>query len=388
MKISESLNKMVAYNPTKQTFQMSALNLCEKIETNDITLPLYQRDISWSIKKSVNLLNYQLNGKAPVSPISVNKITDKTHSVAQITLIDRTIVELFKVGQLSITDGQQRLSTNYKCYINHPDFNCIVLDLQKGIFIIIPHPAGIKSSQIPAGILLNKNTDVFFNYINSSKILKKPEITNILLQTRSKLRDYNYTINLAEDLSEQEQIEWFEVLNNAGSRVTKVQMKFSKLRLEGIDIYSQYTKIYKQKLDEANFNVFNVKDTEVSIPIANLNCALELVIGKEHSLNFTPIPSDVKENQLCNLTAPQLKDCFSLTLNALDDTISFITSNHLKFPDRVDYITYLTGYFVFHKKEEISTEQNAKLLQWYNEVNFNNKPNGRRRDMFNELLNI
>lgn len=388
MKISDSLKKMVAYNPTKQTFQMSALNLCEKIEANDITLPLYQRDISWSLKKCVSLLNYELNGKAPVSPISVNKITDTSHSVAQITLIDRTIIDLFKVGQLSITDGQQRLSTNYKCYINHPDFNCIVLDLQKGIFTITNNLSNIKSSQIPAGILLNKDNEIFFNYINKSKILNKSEITNILLQTRSKLRDYNYTINLAENLTETEQIEWFEVLNNAGSRVTKVQMKFSKLRLEGIDIYSQYTKIYKQKLDEVGFDIFNVKDTEVSIPIANLNCALELTIGKEHSLNFTPIPSDVKENQLCNLTAEQLKNCFSITLDALDTAISFIKSNSLKKPARIDYITYLTGYFVFAKKSTLSDEQNKNLIQWYKSVNFNNTPNGKRRDMFNELLKI
>lgn len=388
MKISESLKKMVAYNPTKQTFQMSSLNLCEKIESNDITLPLYQRDISWSTKKAVSLLNYQLNGKAPVSPISVNKITDKSYSVAQVTFIDRTIIDVFKVGQLSVTDGQQRLSTNYKCYINHPDFSCVVLDLQKGIFTIIDNPDSIKSCQIPAGILLNKDTDTFFEHIDKCKVLKKPEVTNVLLQTRSKLRDYNYTINLAEDLSEEEQIEWFEVLNNAGSRVSRVQMKFSKLRLDGIDIYSQYTKIYKQKLDEVGFYLFSVKDTEVSIPISNLNCALEFLIGKEHSLNFTPIPSDVKENQLCNLTAEQLKNCFSITLNALDDAISFIQSNNLKHPDRIDYITYLTGYFVFNKKNTISYEQNENLVQWYNQVNFNNKPNGKRRDMFSELLKI
>lgn len=388
MKISESLKKMVAYNPTKQTFQMSSLNLCEKIETNDITLPLYQRDISWSTKKSVSLLNYQLNGKAPVSPISVNKITEKSNSVTQITFIDRTIIDIFKIGQLSITDGQQRLSTNYKCYINHPDFSCVVLDLQKGEFTIIDSPTCIKSCQIPAGILLNKDTDTFFDYINKSKSLKKPEVTNILLQTRSKLRDYNYTINLAEDLSEDEQIEWFEVLNNAGSRVTRVQMKFSKLRLDGIDIYAQYTKIYKKQLEDAGFYLFTVKDTEVSIPIANLNCALEYITGKEHSLNFTPIPSDVKENQLCNLTADQLKTCFSLTLNALDTAINFIKLNNLKQPDRIDYITYLTGYFVFAGKNSLYSEKNEKLIKWYNEVNFNNKPNGKRRDMFNELLKI
>ena len=31
MKVSESFKKIISYNPTKQTFQMSALNLCEKI---------------------------------------------------------------------------------------------------------------------------------------------------------------------------------------------------------------------------------------------------------------------------------------------------------------------------------------------------------------------
>ena len=165
-------------------------------------------------------------------------------------------------------------------------------------------------------------------------------------------------------------------------------MKFSKLRLEGIDIYSQYTKVYKQKLDDAGFNLFNVKDTEVSIPIANLNCALELVTGKEHSLNFTPIASDIKEAQLCNLNAEQLKNCFSITLHALDTAIEFIKSNNLKKPNRIDYITYLTGYFVFSKENALSNEKKENLIKWYKETSFNNKPNGKRRDMFNELLNI
>lgn len=110
MKINSSLKQMIAYNPTKQTFQMSALNLCQKIETNDITLPLYQRDISWSDKKAVDLLNYQLNGKAPVSPISVNKISNPSHSVAQITLVNRVIIDSMKVGQLSVTDRTTTLN--------------------------------------------------------------------------------------------------------------------------------------------------------------------------------------------------------------------------------------------------------------------------------------
>lgn len=34
---------------------------------------------------------------------------------------------------------------------------------------------------------------------------------------------------MAEDLSEDEQITWFEVLNNAGSRVSIIQMRFAKM---------------------------------------------------------------------------------------------------------------------------------------------------------------
>jgi hypothetical protein len=65
---------------------------------------------------------------------------------------------------------------------------------------------------------------------------------------RSKIHSYNYTINIAEDLTENEQIEWFEILNNAGRRVTTIQMAFSKLKLHNLDIYPDYTKPFKDIL--------------------------------------------------------------------------------------------------------------------------------------------
>ena len=90
----------------------------------------------------------------------------------------------------------------------------------------------------------------------------------------------------------------------------------------------------------------------------------------------------------CNLTAEQLRKCFSLTLKSLDTTINFIKSNNLKNPSRIDYITYLTGYFVFAQTDNLPDEKCKKLIKWYNETSFTNKPNGKRRDMFNELLKI
>lgn len=386
LKISSFLEKSASFNPTKKTYQISVINLCEKIEKQEITLPLYQRDVSWTIPKAVDLLNYQLLGKAPVAPISINEINRiDNNTVIQISLIDREIVDNIRTGQLSIADGQQRLTTNYKAYINHSDFRNIVLDMVKGCFIEVDK--SIKNYQIPVGVLLNKDNNIFFRYMNDNPTLRKPDIMSILMQIRSKLRDYNYTINLAEDLSEDEQIEWFEVLNNAGSRVTRVQMRFSKLRIQGIDIYTQYTNKFRDKIEEAGMDLFKVKDTEVSIPVAALNPAYEVITEKEHSPNYTPIPSDVRENQLCSLDAEQLKKCFHTTLESLDRTINFIEDNHLRKPTRIDYITYLTGLFVFMKDKEITDTHTNKIIEWYTTVNFSNQSNTERREIFTSLLN-
>ena len=118
----------------------------------------------------------------------------------------------------TIVDGQQRLTTNYKAYTDSEDFRNIVLDLIKGRFLLVE--GAIERYQIPVGKLLNKEDSVFYSYVMNSKYLRKENVLPVLLQCRTKIRNYYYTINQADDLSEDEQIEWFEVLNNAGSRVS------------------------------------------------------------------------------------------------------------------------------------------------------------------------
>jgi Protein of unknown function DUF262. len=394
MNINENLIKLAGFNPTKRTFQMTILKICEDIEKEEITLPLYQRDMSWTTKQSLELFNYQLLGKAPVAPISINEIRDaEENSVPQISFIDREIIKGDLRGKLSVTDGQQRLTTNYMAYINHYNLRNIFLDLVRGEFVLLNMEDSVKKYQIPVGILLNKDSMIFFEYINNNSTLKKLEAMNILMQVRNKLRDYTYTVNMAQDLTEEEQIEWFEVLNNAGSKVTRIQMRFSKLKTEGIDIYKQYTTKFIDIIDEAsatakNGNLFKIKPTEVSIPIATLNPAYEVITNKEHTSNYTPIPSDARENQLCELDSTELLACFKITLDALDKVINFIKDNNLDFPDRIDYITYLTGYFVLNKNNVKDHNQIQRIIEWYKSVRFNNKSNGERRRIFTELLEI
>lgn len=101
--------------------------MCYKIDRNEVTLPLYQRDLSWNLSKSVSLFNYQLFGKAPVAPISINQISDKDTLVPQISFIERDLIkeDLINAAHQSVVDGQQRLSTNYKAFKDHDDFRNI-----------------------------------------------------------------------------------------------------------------------------------------------------------------------------------------------------------------------------------------------------------------------
>lgn len=387
MAINKNLIQSASFNPTKKSYQIPIRKLCEQIENNEIVLPIYQTGIRWTIQKSIDLLNFQLLAKAPVSPISINEIRNEDIAVDQVSFITRSIISENLQGKLSIADGQQRLSCNYKAYTNHPEFRNIILDLAKGKFLLVNEE--IKRHQIPAGKLLNKDINVLFKYVENNSYLKKPEVMNILLLIRNKLYDYNYTVNLAEDLTEAEQIEWFEVLNNAGSRISRVQMKFAKLIANGIDIYVDYTDVFKTKLEQTGMDdLFPQKDTEVSIPIAALNPAYEIVNERSHISNYSPIPSDTKESQLCSLPTDKLKKCFDLTLDALDKTIDFIINNNLVLPTRIDYITYIIGLFVYVGNKDLSNIQKDELINWYEHTKFTNKSNPQRRRMFDNLLNL
>lgn len=389
MRINQKLISAASFDPTKMSHQKSIVDLCKEIKDNKISLPLYQRDVSWTLSKSVDLLNFQLFGKAPVAPISINVIDNPEETnVAQVSFIDREIIDDISNNHYSVVDGQQRLTTNFKAYINHDDFRNIVLDLGSARFTL--NNASIKPNQVPVGILLGEDDEALKKFIRKNKGFSEFDVQMVLLDVRKKLLSYNYTINLAKDLTEDEQIEWFEVLNNAGSRVSIIQMRFSKLKLEGIDIYSQYTSKFNNKILESGYDVFTPEKTTVSYPIAALNPVLEKHLFNSHlKSNFAPIPSDTKENQLCSLGANELMNFFTRTLYALDKVLDFINDNTLDTKDRIDYINYLIGYFIFNLEDNsfiLTNEQKEYLINWYNTIEFNNMPNSKRRQAFTDLL--
>lgn len=387
MRINKKLRIYADYNPTKESRQEALSLICEQIDKGTFTMPIYQRDLSWSKQKQVDLFNYQLLGSAPVSAISINVITNIDTAVSQISFIDREVIKI--VHQInSVIDGQQRLTTNYKAYIGSNDIDDIVLDLSRGKFLKIDDVNKIKSNQIPVGILYNKDSSKLSNYKKINTKLADFEISEILMQVRSKFMNYYYTINQAKDLTEDKQIEWFEVLNNAGSKVTEIQMKFAKLKSVGIDIYTEYTRKFDTMIEEHGYdNVFISQTTYMSYPICALCPAYEVITGQEHQKNYCPMAPDVRQAMsICNLTPKQLRLAFDMTLQALKRTLDFIEEYTDLEPSRIDYINFLVGYFVFHP-EALNKKEIEGLKKWYTNLSLDNSNNTERRDIFVKLIN-
>lgn len=383
--INYELMKAATFNPTKKSSIENIEVLCNKIEKGEICLPLFQTSIRWTTQKYLELLNFQLLGKAPVSPISINEIKDITLATKQISFISRTPISDDDLkGKLSVIDGQQRLTCNYKAYTNDPSFSEIVLDLSKGNFRC--KGKTIKNYQIPVGVLYNKDVEVFKAYKNSIPFLKQENVNDLLLDIRKKFFNYNYTLHTAEDLTKNQQIQWFDVLNLAGTRIPSIQMEFSKLKADGVDIYVEYTEKFTQKLNDYSLDVFTGKSTEVSYPISSLNAAYENITGSKHTNTLSPISSDAHIKMICKLDILELKQCFDMTLNALNKTLKFIYTNGLKKPSRIEFITYILGYFVWLGNNELSIQQSDKLINWYNTVDFTNLPNHLKRNIFSDLI--
>src|SRR5690625_926861 len=215
--INERLKKSANYDPTKETINKSLAQLCKDVEDKKLIMPIFQRGLSWTTQKKVELYNFQLNGLAPVAPISINRIGLESLEMPHIEVLTRSPVPEPSLQSHSVMDGQQRITTNFQAYINDESIRGVVLDIGRGYFRNIEEE--IKRNQIPVGILYNKDPEVYNAYLEKKKLTNDPSILSLLSQIRTKFLNYFYIINFAENLTGEEQIEWFDVLNLAGNKV-------------------------------------------------------------------------------------------------------------------------------------------------------------------------
>ncbi|OSP22131.1 GmrSD restriction endonuclease domain-containing protein [Staphylococcus agnetis] len=391
MRKLDILKKSSRFDASKEKRELTIRQLCESIEEKHVVIPVFQTYIRWTDIKVAALLNYQLHGAAPISPVSINLITKPEKVVEQMNFITREVLSDEELkGKMSVADGQQRLSANYKCYVNHEDIENVVLDLKKGKFVVIHDNEKVAKHQIQAGIIYNKDTNIFKNYLRTNEILKNEEVKDVLEDIRRKHFTYSYVINLATDLSKNDQQKWFEVLNLEGSRVTENMVYLSEMLIKGIDFYTCYAYPFSEKLENNGFgHLFPRKSSEVSIPLATLNTAFYKLTGIPKNSNSSPIPSDTKPKQIGKLDVQEINNVIDDTLKAMDYALNFIKENkaELKVIDRIDYITYLIGLFVeYNIEKSLTPSQKKYIINWINKINFVNNSNSERREKFTKLI--
>ena len=77
-----------------------------------------------------------------------------------------------------------------------------------------------------------------------------------------------------------------------------------------------------------------------------------------------------------------------MTLIALNKTLDFIDENELDIKDRIEYITFSMGYFIYGDNQELSEDRAEFLIDWFNKINFTNMTNPKRRDVYYRLIHM
>lgn len=394
IRISRNLKNRVSFDPTKESVTMTISKICDQISQDKIVLPVFQTGLRWTEKKVIELLNFQMTGFAPVAPISMCKLDfgfDNNPELAtslgkQVRLIDRTPLSNIKGEVYSLTDGQQRTTTNYKCYIGHEDFKNIVLDLAKGKFISLESPVLLNGNQIPVTVIYNKDFSVYNSFLAKHPDMLEPKIANYINIIRNKFMGYSYTINFADGLSEKQQLKWFEILNNAGSKIPITEMNLSRLKSKDVDYYKEFIEPFMDIIESNGYeSFFPTQATRTTYPLSALNPGYDYLFATELSKNRAPIPSDGKDKKLATLNSDQLHQLFNITLKALQDTMEFIADEDIQLSGRMEHITFALGFFVYHG-DTMSTEKKEFLKSWINSTDFVNMSNSNKRETYQKLI--
>lgn len=396
VQLKNTFKKKIENDPSRDTVIMTIEDICRKVGEGKIVMPIFQTGLRWSPEKIRDLLSFQMIGFSAISPVSMchldfgfepDETMYKKYGV-QIELVTRKKLLNIRGEIYSITDGQQRTTVNYKCYTNHPDIENFMLDLNLGKIIIKDEGQFPKEGQIPIGVIYNKDFRVFSRYIRTHAELQDNSLNAYLSLIRTKFLGYRYTVNVAKNLTEKQQVEWFEILNNAGSKVPLTEMRLSRLKLKDVDYHVDYISKFTDALQRNGYgNIFTTRATQVSYPLSALNPAYDYLFSKNNSKNVAPIASDVKESRICALSTEQLRELFELTLTSLNASLEFIENNSLDIQNRIEFITFTMGYLINCSNQHFNREREENLLAWFGETTFAHMSNTRKREEYYKLIN-
>ena len=389
----EHLSIQVGLNPSANFFSKTVEELCKMLWSGKMDYFIDIHENSWSRHQMVSLLNNVALSNYPITPIAVNIETFQSYDpnegfVSSLPKIMKATYERSKnsvlfdqthASKYTVIDGHQRLNCFLKAYTDDPDFAHVVFDLSYCKFREV---LTVEDNQIPVGKLCNKDFSIFMDYVADRY---DGEVISMLNAIRNKFLNYSILVVYATNLFINEQIDWFTLLNGAGSSLTESEVFLFKLRGKNIDGYQLYVGPYNKMIIEAGFDsLLSTSRARTSYPLTALNPLLEKKFSNNRKNNYTPIPSDVKLGILDAIPPEELKSMFSESLEALRWTLDFFKAKGI-LPVRMEYVTYISGFYILRNPTVNSYDM---LEHWYRNTLFTDASNTEKRQIYSRLLSM
>lgn len=184
--------------------------ICQLADAGKFEIPPFKVifDNAWDAEQKVAFLNSMLYSKMPPSTLAFN--VDGSMPDLH-TFLPNNQYHMSAFDKIEIIDGIQRINLLYDAWINNYTVKNIVLDLEEGKFRTT-QATRLKPSLLPLGILLNRDENIFSEYLR--KISDQKEAYFTLYSIRAKLlSNYNFSILTTQNQSLEEQRNWWHLLN-------------------------------------------------------------------------------------------------------------------------------------------------------------------------------
>lgn len=383
----------IYYQPNLRSRPVALRELLEYIESNTLVLPFFQRGYVWKKKDVVEFLNYILFKRIPATEIIIGEfeypgktISEKKELIGNhYTIAERKEIEYNGQTILSLVDGQQRITSLYWCYTDDYELKKVVLDAEKGNFVLLANRQMIKDTQIPVGILFNKSETPLKEYLTGNVTLEK--VFSELLVIRNKFLSSYFPCNFPKDLDVDEQIDYFITANKKTIQVSADEVSLIKWKRLGVDVINEFTKPFRSNLKDFGYHKYIYKQKEnVSFPLCTLIPAYEMnYFGK---CKTAPFSSNKNTATLCEINnTNEIRIILSETLRAEKMALEFI-HKHRPYIRRLEYISYIVGYLIhFNINELVEGDSNyIYLMNWLISTEFRNLSNTERRKVFIDLI--
>lgn len=211
MIINSKLQEVLQYNSNQVITTYSIQNLCFMIDNDQLTVPSYKETAEWANRYKMDLFNYELFAKTPVTEILALS-NNSSDNVSQLSIYRGQEIPQNKLSDtISVLDGSQRLLTNYQAYINDQGVKDIALNLEVPRFEIIDGTTD-TTNLLPIGVLMNHDLSLLSSWLIDHQDKIDDEGQKIILGIRSKLMDCKLVVQVAEGLDQTEQLVYYKML--------------------------------------------------------------------------------------------------------------------------------------------------------------------------------